>query len=198
MMTRISDRYSAPLFLADAGGAVTREIGEVPAFEPAPLGRVTSLAISRDFVYVGTKDSAFVDAYNTVGEHFATLPVGVGRRASTMDHFERAIDEIVLGLGSVTDREAPKELLLQRPMPEYLPPYATLLTDQSGLLWVQLSFPGDPATRLRVVRSDGRVAADVRLPRFVSVYEVGRDYILGAYEDDRGEAYVAIYRLHRG
>ena len=191
------DRYGARMFLADAGGVVTREFAEVPSFEGGPLGKVTSIAVTDDILYVGTKDSAFIDAYSTDRDYVAVLSVDVALRPPTMEHFDRSIDAIVVGLGSVADREALKEIMMQRPMPEYLPPYASLLTDPSGLLWVQLSLAGDAETRLRAIRSDGQAVGDVSLPRYMSVYEIGHDYILGAYDDDGGEPYVVMYRLRR-
>ncbi len=191
------DRYGARMFLADAGGVVTREFAEVPAYEGGPLGKVTSIAVTDDILYVGTKDSAFIDAYSIDGNDVAVLSVDVALRPPTMEHFERSVDAIVVGLGLVADREALKQIMLQRPMPEYLPPYASLLADPSGLLWVQLSLAGDAETRLRAIRSDGQVVGDVSLPRYMSVYEIGQDHILGAYDDDGGEPYLVMYRLRR-
>jgi hypothetical protein len=48
-----------------------------------------------------------------------------------------------------------------------------------------------------VLQLDGRVVARVRLPRALTVYEIGRDYVLGSYSDDDAEMHVVVYRLTR-
>jgi len=94
-------------------------------------------------------------------------------------------------------RERVKNSFLKIPMPKQLPPYSALHIDPEQLLWVVLSTSGDPDTRLRCLRSDGRVIADVRIPVALTVFEIGLDYVLGGYEDEEGEPYVAVYRLRR-
>ncbi|HEX7123068.1 MAG TPA: hypothetical protein VF178_11905 [Gemmatimonadaceae bacterium] len=69
-----------------------------------------------------------------------------------------------------------------------------MFTDAEGLLWVDRSFPGDTRTRLHVVGRDGAVIAEVELPRRVRMFEIGSDYIIGAYE---AEPHVVVYRLRR-
>ncbi len=186
-------RYYAPLSLADTRGAVMREIGEVAAFEGRPLGKITSMALTPDRIYVGTKDSAFVDVYSLEGRLLGTIAVGNSMRAPTPEHYERAIDIQVMDLGSISDREALKELMLGWPMPEFLPPYAALMTDPDGLLWIQISLPGDAETWLRAIDSEGGVVTDVHIPFFMAVFEVGREDVLGTYEDEDGEPVVVVY-----
>jgi hypothetical protein len=189
------DRYSAPLMLADTRGNVTRRLGDVPAFEGSPLGKITSFAVGADHLYMGTKDSAFIDVFSQAGDRLGGLAVGVALRPPTQEHFERAIDAQVARLGSVSDREFLKEILLRRPMPEHMPPYAGLFTNSSGVLWVQTSLAGDPDTRLRALHPDGGVLAQLLIPRYMTVFEVGQDYVLGRYVDAGGEPYVIMYRI---
>ena len=47
------------------------------------------------------------------------------------------------------------------------------------------------------MRLDGRVVARIRLPRALSIYEIGSDYVLGSYSDSGDEVHVAVYRLKR-
>jgi hypothetical protein len=82
-------------------------------------------------------------------------------------------------------------------MPALLPPYASLLSDPTGLLWVQLSPSGAKQVDLVAMQLDGRLVARIRLPRPLTLYEIGRDYILGSYTDDADELHVAAYKLNR-
>lgn len=65
-------------------------------------------------------------------------------------------------------------------------------------LWVRLSHPGDSLTHLRAIASDGRALGVVRLPEDMRIFEVGRDYVLGAFEEEGGEPHVAMFAYRRG
>jgi hypothetical protein len=193
----VTEHYSAPLWLADTRGVIIRELGDVLAFEGRPLGRVTSIAVSNTQVYVGTKDSLYVDVYERDGNQHLQLIVADSLRAPSTRHYELAIDVQVARLGSVDDRRMLKEYMLRQPMPEWMPPYSDLFVDPADMLWVQLSLAGDPDTWLRVFSSAGDVVATVRLPFFMRVFEIGPHHLLSAYDDDNGEPHVALFRIQR-
>ncbi|HEX7049353.1 MAG TPA: hypothetical protein VF188_03990 [Longimicrobiales bacterium] len=190
-------RYASQLWLLDAQGDTIRSLGEMPLGEFRPLGRVTQLAMTDDRVYVGTADSASVDVYGLDGRRLTTLAVGIPARAPTRPDYERAIDVMVRPFPGRGDQQSMRRMLLEIPMPELMPPYFGLFGDPAGTLWVVTSGPAEP-TMLRAIAPDGRILGDVRLPVALEVFEVGRDYILGAYQDESGEQHVAMYRLRRG
>jgi hypothetical protein len=204
-------RTVSTLQLVDATGQVIATVGEVPSGEvvggmggrgggggmPRPLGQATSFALSADRLFVGTGDSATVDVYSLTGERLRTLRLDVPVRAPTRAQYEAAAG-VFLSIVPSQVREAARTWILGVPIPERLPPYTALLTDDGGLLWVVLSVPGDPTTRLRAIRENGTVVADVTVPVNLSVFEVGADYILGAREDENGEPHLMVFRLRRG
>jgi hypothetical protein len=191
-----SPHYGAEMSLLDGSGAIVRRLGLVPVGESRPLGKLTQIAVSADRLYVGTQDSAFLDVLSLEGHRLATLPVGMPGRRVTLRHYERAADALVAFYPVADERKAMRDWVLKIPMPEYLPPYGPLFVAPEGTLWVQVSFPGDSATVLHAISGDGSRLAEVRLPREVRVFEIGRDYILGAYEEEEtGEPHVAMYRL---
>ena len=98
-------------------------------------------------------------------------------------------------LSSADMRETGRQMLLRIPMPAVRPPYAGLFTDPAGNLWAQVSMPGDGETWLRGLGREGTIVADIRFPGDLTVFEVGRDYVLAAYEADSGEPHVVMYRL---
>ncbi len=110
------------------------------------------------------------------------------------------MDEAIEAIASMAPpaaRERATASLRELEMPEMLPLYAGLLTDPDGLVWVVQSFPGDSTTSLSALRATGDVAGNVRLPHSMRVFEIGRDYLLGAYTDADAEPHVAMYRLRR-
>ena len=162
-----------------------------------PLGKVTSVAIASDRVYIGTADSSRIDVYALDGRRLLAVRVSNPRRATTATHYDRAVDGQVAYFAELDLRQRVKKSLLTVPMPKELPPYSALLVDPAQLLWAVLSTRGDPDTRLQALSADGKVIANVRIPIGMTVFEVGADYILGAYDDDDGEPHVAVYRLRR-
>jgi hypothetical protein len=198
---------TAPLALVDATGKLLKAMGQINLYEyavqeegnvvPRPLGRASSVAVATDRVYVGTGDSAWIDVYGLDGGRLPSLRVNTTRRAPTRSQYEHAADEAVAFVTNLDARRGVRASFLRIPMPEELPPYSALLIDPEQLLWVVLSTPGDSETRLQALRSDGKVAANVRVPAGITVFEIGTDYILGGYEDGDGEPHVALYRLRR-
>ena len=203
-------RGNAVVSLGDARGNVVRSLGEVASGEMIltgrgggprgggfrPLGRATSLALSGDRVYVGTADSGTVDVYAPDGQPAGSVSLGIAPRRATRANYERAVNDMT-SMFPAQMRQSISAQMLAAPMPEFLPPYTALLVDGDNLLWAVLSAPGYPDTRLRAVSASGRVVADVRIPVGLTTYEVGHDYILGAYEASDGEPHVAVYRLRR-
>ncbi len=203
-------RGNAVVSLGDASGNVVRSLGEVASGEMIltgrrggprgggfrPLGRATSLALSGDRVYIGTADSGTVDVYSPAGQSLGAVSFGIAPRRATRANYERAVNDMA-SMFPAAMRQSISSQMLEAPMPEFLPPYTALFADSDGLLWAVLSAPGDADTRLRAVTASGRVVADVRIPVGLTAYEVGHDYILGAYEASDGEPHVAVYRLRR-
>ena len=95
-------------------------------------------------------------------------------------------------------RRAMEAQLANLPLPDALPPYSAVLVDSEGLLWVHRSVPGDVASDLSVLSQDGRWVADVRIPSYVRIFEIGRDDIVGANLSADGEPQVSVWRLRRG
>ena len=83
-------------------------------------------------------------------------------------------------------------------MPATLPPYSGLFGDTDGVLWVQLTVLGDANTRLRAIGTKNETLGEVTLPANVVIHEVGRDYILGAYDDADDIPHLVMFRLYRG
>lgn len=203
-------RGKSAIALADRGGNVTSSLGDLWFAEMymtgrnggprgggfRPLGRTTSVALAGDRVYIGTADSAFVDVYAPDGKLVSAIPLGLTPRKASRQHLEGAIgDQLPMYPGQM--RASLREAMLALPLPEYLPAYSALLTDPDGILWAVASAPGDTETQLVAVDANGKRVGDVRVPLQLAVFEVGRDYILGRYEDQQDEPHLALFRLRR-
>jgi hypothetical protein len=188
----------APLFLADTRGNVTRSLGDVPAWDGRTQGRLTRIALSHEGLFVGTAESSAVDRYGLDGARRAAVRWDGVRRRAAEHHYQAAIDRLVMGLSGADDRESARRLVRARqPVAEYLPPYTELLTGPDGTLWVVLSAPGDSLTWLRNFDPAGAMLGALRIRVELRVFEVGGDFVLGAYQDTLGEPHVAMFRFRR-
>lgn len=209
--TYVIMRFSAPLMIVGEDGRDTTTFGEMPAGEmlggriggqgsggmPRPLGQASLFALSADRLFMGTSNSEAVDVYSLSGQRLRTIRLGVTTRAPSRAQYERAADNFI-SIMPAGMRDAAREWVMGIPMPDRLPAYTALLTDDAGLLWVVLSVPGDPTTRLRVLRENGASVADLTVPVNLTVFEVGADYLLGGREDETGEPHLMLFRVRRG
>jgi hypothetical protein len=197
---------TADVAVATTTGAVVRQLGERSSGAvyiiggggfPLPLAATTYVAVAGDRIFVGTADStSTVVAYAPDGTP-TTLKLDIPARPTTLAQRSRAATAMA-SMAPAQLRTLAEDSLKVAPMPATLPPYSGLFGDTDGVLWIQLTVPGDPVTRLRAVDANGRTLAEVSLPPDVTVYELGHDYVLGAYDDKDDVPHFAVFRLHRG
>ena len=151
-------------------------------------------AVGEQIVF-GSSDTTFFTVLHRDGSR-ATFDVQIARRPPTRAEYEVASQTMSGGKPSPGQKRR-LGLLLAAPMPERVPAYSGLFGDPTGLVWVQLSLPSAKATELAAYRLDGRPVAHVTIPLAATIYEIGRDYILGSYSDADDELHVAVLRLNR-
>ena len=204
-----SARIPAPVVVTDLGGRVLRTLANVNTREftmsarasaplPRPLGLETHVAAGKQRVFVGTGDSAIVQVFNVMGGRSGSIRLSGSPRPATQKHFEMAVDEIISFEDDAEARSILRRLFIALPMPAYLPPHGELIVDSEDLLWVVRSIIGDPETTMDVFDGTGKQVARVIVPRFITVFQVGRNYVLGGYTDAAGIQHLVEYRLRRG
>lgn len=162
---------------------------------PRPLGRSSAVAALDDAVVVSSADSAMVTITHADGRstrHHLPIPL----RAPTKAEFNEAVQSVA-SMAPATLRQAMVQQLAAIPVPATLPPTSGLFADTEGLVWVQTTPLGGRALDFLVLRGDGSVHAKVRIPRGMTIFDIGRDFVLGSYLDAADEMHVVVYRLHR-
>jgi hypothetical protein len=203
-------KVTAPVAVATSDGKVTRLLGDRPGGAwyqilgghfPLPLGATTYVAVANNVTYVGTSDSmASIGVFATGGSN-GTIRLGGAPRRVTQAHRDHAVAALVgliPGQAPARLRKQAADSLNVSPMPATLPPFTGLWGDADGVLWVQTSVAGDPDTRLRAFGTNQKIVGEITLPANVTVYEIGRDYILGAFADADDVPHLGMFRLHRG
>lgn len=199
-------KTAAVVSIANSTGKVTKRVGERPSGTmylmggggfPLPLAGTTYVAVAGDRVFVGSADSTSSVASYAADGTMTTLKLSIPARPSTPA--QRALAATAMAsMAPQQVRRMAEDSLKVSPMPATLPPYSALFGDSDGVLWVQLTVPGDPSTRLRAVDAGGKMLGEIALPANLVVHEIGRDYVLGAYDDADDVPHLAMFRLHRG
>ena len=185
--------------ISDASGLFSEVLTDVPVRVPRPLGQTTTLALSSTYLYIGTNDSAVVERLTLTGAPAGRLAVAVSRQAPTARQYDMAIDaHLAFVFPSMAERREHKSRFTRIPPPEFRPLYGAVIADHAGSAWVVVSALDEPKTRLQLLSEGGASPGTViALPRNLRVFEIGRDHVLGRYEDEEGEVHIAMYRLNR-
>lgn len=191
----VAIRDPAHMQLIDFEGDDRAKIENMPMGELGPIGRNSGSTITRNYIWYSSGDSAWADLYSHRGRFVKSVPLHLSLRKSTREHVDVAIESIVMRFTDELTRNQNRELLNNYAVPEHLPLFQYLIADVEGeRVWVSRSFAPDSVTQLRGYSEDGRVVADLTLPRLVRLLEIGENYVLGAYEPD-GQPRVALFRF---
>jgi hypothetical protein len=86
----------------------------------------------------------------------------------------------------------------QRPWAERMPEFSTFVLSDAGEVWVERHFRRWlPERSFIVFDSTGALVARVRLPPRVRVFQIGPDFVTGAWQDEDEVEYVRVYPLRR-
>lgn len=175
-----------------------RTTGAMVGSGPRMFGRQTAIAVGRDRVYIGAADrpAIVVVSLGSLAIDSLLLPL----ESVPLTPADIAAEKAVRLAAAAPDRRAGIETqFATHPFPEAMPPYGALLVDAEDLLWVQ-EYPRASAPRVRwwVMSGEGQVRAQVLLPTWLEVFEVGHDYVLGRYLDPiEAVPQVRLYGLRR-
>lgn len=162
------------------------------------LGREPRLALSRDRAFIALADSLHVLVFDMNGTPLPALHAPWKPQRVTDADVDAYIERMVALYGEEMRKLVTTEVKAM-PRPSTLPATLDLLADSEGLVWVQ-SFPSasSPTVIWTVFAPTGAVVARVPLPTGLTVFEVGRDYLLGAITDpDTGLSEIVVHALQR-
>jgi hypothetical protein len=207
-------RKPVPFWMGRADSIVTDVLDSFPGSErmirlssqtglpagdgPRMFGKQTGIALGSSRLYIGTAEGPHILSMSLPDQAFDTirLPWTPAPLTEEMIAAEKAVQLAT----SPSDRHAGIERDFEaEQFPDTLPPYANLLVDSEDMLWVE----GYPAGAVRVtvwtiVSTEGRPMARVALPSYLTVFEIGNDYVLGRYIDPiESIPEVRMYRLRR-
>jgi hypothetical protein len=162
-----------------------------------PLARRTVVAHGGDpiRICIGDQARAEISCRDREGE-WVTIRWEAEPLPITEAEIEAWRERLAQAYAPKLSREQVLEVLDQVPVPKFRPPFSRIFLDPEGDLWVEKGpGPGDLAIFL-VFDPEGALLGRVEVPP-VRVLGIGKDYVLGVYEDEVGVQYLQVYELLR-
>lgn len=154
--------------------------------EPRTLGQFSSFAVSGDLIAIATGDSAWIDVFSRTGKQLGGFRAGVlGRKPSTAQ-YSYAAEIVSSSLSEESQRRASVRLMLRQPMPERLPPYASIVAAGDDGFWVIEGFGGDASIRVARYGSSLKRLYELELPGQARVLAGTSDYLLATISQSDG------------
>lgn len=172
--------------------------GQFRGTGPLPLGKQPVIAMGSDRAYTGTADTYSITMHDLTGKPIGTFGKPGVQLATTKADIERAIEQESAGRGDEA-RARVRKSFEAMDLPKTIPAYNAMLVDAEGMVWVRDFRPSTPASvTWTVFTRDGKQVAEVQLPVHLTVFEIGRDYVLGKYIDPVEDIpEIRMYRLRR-
>lgn len=172
--------------------------GRVVGAMPLPFGKQPVVGIGRTRIYVGSGDTFTIRVYSLDGTRVDSLHLDAPPQpvtpADIRDRIERYVLERGESVRAQTERESAEIVY-----PATHGAFTDLVVDADDHVWVRAYAPPASTTvSWQVFAPNGRHTATAVLPRDLTVFEIGRDYVLGKYLDPVEEQpLVRLYRLRR-
>ena len=167
--------------------------------EDLPFGRRTVMAVVGNGVVVGTGEEYRIRLVDTTGIERDLLRVAWTPRpvspANVREYWSRMVT--IGGRSYAAEAEAQRERI---PYPGTLPPYESLLVDETGAVWIkdpQLPEGWDDPDLWRIFSAHGAPLATIELPARVRPQAIGRNWILCTALDAADRQLVRLYHYRR-
>jgi hypothetical protein len=167
-------------------------MGDQKYAAPAPFARVTHLAPHGERFYLGTSTSYEIGVLAADGTVEQVIRRLVPNRPITAEEAEDHYASLRERLPGMSDQW--RALYSKMTLPDLKPAYGRLVADAEGNLWV--AEYGDEST-WTVFDTAGRMLGPVAVPAGGRVLEIGRDYVLGVWQDEWEVERVLVYGLSK-
>jgi hypothetical protein len=162
------------------------------------FGRSSDAAAHGDGFYFGSSDSYEIDRYDAAGVLTRVIRKAHANLAVTAQDIDRFIQQELADADDENERIFVRRMFGAMPVPETMPAYQRILTDDDGNLWVEeYRRPGDQQPRWTVFNRDGELLGEVETPPRFRIYQIGTDFVLGRWLDDLDVQHVRLYELRK-
>ena len=177
---------------------------EMTARVPMPFDIRPSAAMARDGLYMtlGENQGPEIRQYGADGHLSRVIRLAEPLAEAPTSEDIRSLVEFELAPHEMADSVRARASQYRRsrysalPLPEIIPVFSRLLVDDEGWLWAELyRYEVDAPVRWLVFDPNGEGVGSVDLPPDLDVRQIGRDFVLGVWEQELGVQYVRRHAL---
>jgi len=164
-----------------------------------PFGRSSQTAAHSNGFFLGGGDTYEIEYRNKEGVLLRSIRQPVENMQVTQADLEAYRRKKIENAESERQRQVEETLFGLIPFPESYPAYRDFVVDADGNLWVGVyRRPDDDQPRWTVFDTDGRMLGEVQTPDGFTIFQIGRDFVLGRWADELEVHHVVMYELLRG
>ncbi len=143
-------------------------------------------------VFTSSGDGPDITVHSSAGRQVSTL-MGPGVARPVVEEHLDTLLQYRLDRASPAAAARIRQWVAQTPRTKVLPYYHQMVVDEWGLIWLQVFEPPVGRGRLwYVVSQEGQELAEVRMPRDIDVYAIGKSGVLGRTFGSLGEEKVEL------
>jgi len=160
-----------------------------------PFGVRAAMATHGPGFFYGTSDRYEIGRYSADGALEMLIRRAVEPRPVTQADVD-AYKQRLLSARYGRDRQEVERLVADIPFPETMPLFSELRVDAEGNLWVEeYRRPGDRQPRWTIFDSTGQMLGTIEISERFTIFEIGKDYVLGRWTDNFDIEFVRLYGL---
>lgn len=202
-------RIPASVLMISSSGTILDTLTTIPGIETFLLPRGDTrplfprdghLAAANGRAYVGSADRMEFDVYDAAGRLERIVRVPTFDLHLSPDEIQRERDFFLGPRLNGNPSPRVRDIVDALPDPAARPAYDQLVVDATGAVWAagyRAYSDSIGPTRWQVFAPDGAWLGTTELPRRLRVFEIGEDYVLGAYSDSLDVEHVQVRRLRR-
>lgn len=164
----------------------------------APFGKSAAVAVGDTRFFYGSQDRYEIQSWTQEGRLDRIVRVLRNPEPVTS---EQVGERLAAELSDLPDNALARSYrrnFENAPIPEFHPAFGSIYVDSADHLWVEETRITEDEPRIAsIFDPEGRAVGSVTLPARLRIFEIGTDYILGAYADDLGVEYLRMYPLTR-
>jgi hypothetical protein len=164
-----------------------------------PFGKEAQVAVGPDGFYFGTSDTFEFLRYDRGGRLEAIVRFAGSTLALGPGDIDRYVDDALARMSENSGANLERFWRNRydiTPFPEAAPAYQGFILDADGNLWVEAyRRPWETTARYTVFDPQGRLLGDIETPDGFTVYQIGRDFLLGKWRDGLDVEHVLMYSL---
>lgn len=182
---------------------VYRDLGEINGHRTAvaydvPLGAEASFAVGGDRLFFGTGDEFEILVFDSEARLLKIFRWDRERVRIRPDHLAALRREREVEAENAEEVLEVRQEFEKVPAGTWFPAFLGFDVDAAGYLWVgEYPRPDSNSRLFHIFDTEGRLVAELDLPRKLEILEIGVDYLLAVVHDEMGVEYLHRYNLRR-